>query len=132
MQEQSLLLSPNGKYGMDTLELISHRALCHHESSPHQLLVNLRETALLLIPQCPYQGNHIQSELPVRQCPSSFFFWTRWMMAAGTFRIATTIHFESQTPHTLSGAYRPMTVVAHAHPTSTHSTPDLKRFECHL
>ncbi len=40
------------------VELIGDRALCHLEPQPSQLLVNLRDTPLLLIPQCPHERDH--------------------------------------------------------------------------
>ena len=83
------------------IELICYGALGHFESSSHQFLMNLWDTALLLIAQHPYQGNHVQSELPVRQRPPPFFFWTRGLVIAWTRRIAATIHFEGQTRDSL-------------------------------
>ena len=83
------------------IELIGHATLGYLESPAHQFLMNLRDTALLLIAQHPYQGNHVQSELPVRQRPPPFFFWTRGLVIAWTRRIAATIHFEGQTRDSL-------------------------------
>jgi hypothetical protein len=47
--------------------------LGHLEPSSQQLLVYLRDTALLLIPQRPDQGNHIQAKFSVGQYPFAFF-----------------------------------------------------------
>lgn len=55
------------------IELIAHGALGHVHTSPHQFLVDLWDTALLLVPQPAYQRHHVQPEFPMRQCPSSFF-----------------------------------------------------------
>src|SRR5437764_1233393 len=76
------------------IELIGDGARGHFESSSHQFLMNLWDTALLLIAQGTHQRNDIQSELPVWQRPSPFFFWTRGLVIAWTRRIAATIHFE--------------------------------------
>src|SRR5947209_11121442 len=111
-----------------SVELIGHGSLGYHQSSSEQVLVDLRDTALLLVPQGAHQRDHIQPEFSMWQSPSSFFLRTRRLMEARTGCIAAPIHFEGQPSDSLQGCHRPMAVMAHAHATSTRSTRDLKRF----
>ncbi|GHO71593.1 hypothetical protein KSC_104850 [Ktedonobacter sp. SOSP1-52] len=59
--------------------------------------MNLWDTALLLIAERPHQGNHIQAELSVRQCPSAFFLWSRWLVETRTCGVPASIRFEDKT-----------------------------------
>jgi len=71
------------------IELIGDCPLGHLEPSSQQFLVNLRDTALLLIPQRPDQGNHIQAKFSVGQCPPAFFDPSRvgwWKCGQVVFR----------------------------------------------
>ena len=56
-----------------TIQLIGHRALSYLHPSPLQLLVDLRDAALLLLAQHPDQRDHIQPEFSMghRPLPSS-------------------------------------------------------------
>lgn len=112
------------------IELIGHRTLGYLETLPEQLLVNLRDTALLLRTQRPYQCSRVQAAFSGRQ--SACFFWFRWPVVAWTGLIEARVPFEREPGDSLQGGHRSMAVMAHSHPAPTSATDDLKRFKCHL
>src|SRR5260221_2717386 len=65
-----------------TIELIGHSALGHLETASQQFFMDLWDAALLPIAQHPHQRNHVQSELPMRQRPPTFFLWPCWLVEA--------------------------------------------------
>src|SRR6185369_4340977 len=114
------------------IELIGHGAWCHLEPASEQFFVNLWNTALLLVAQCPHQRNHIQTKFPMGQRPGAFRFWSRWLVEAWTPLIAAAIDFEGQPRDALQGGHRPVAMMSHPHLTSTGAAGDLKRFKHHL
>jgi hypothetical protein len=107
------------------IELIGHGTLGDLESPAHQFLMNLWDTALLLVPERSHQRDHIQPEFSMWQRPSSFFLRSRGLMKARACRIATPIHLQGQPCHSLQGGHGPVAVMTHAHPTSTRSAGHL-------
>src|SRR5689334_5368917 len=85
----------------DQLFIAMQRMFHGSFTDPHpsllQVLMDFFDASMLFIAQCPYQSNHIQSALSVRQGPSPLFFWPIGTLVPRALLVAATPHLQCQT-----------------------------------
>src|SRR3954454_4702718 len=107
--------SRGGDQFIVALEQVGHAALADRHAAPAQLLVDLRDAAVLTVAQGADQRDHLQPELVLRQRQSGFRLRPPRLMIASTAPILAAPNLQAQANQAPQRHDRPTVAVADPH-----------------